>query len=401
MEIEDAVNLLGKCIKPISQSEEIFLHDSYSRILAENVFAPIAVPSFPKSAMDGYAVYSGDTVNASPQNPVQLEVAGNLFAGDFTEKTAEHGTAWRVMTGSFVPKDFDAVVMQEDTDFGEKTVRIYKPVAPFQNYCKVGEDIKKGEKVLEKGMRIARTEIALLSSLGVSKVKVQRKPVVSFLCTGSELCNAGQPLEAGKIYSSLLPSLCLSSKNDGFSVPIAENIPDDEVLISDRLLEAAKTSDIIVTTGGISVGKKDLLPKIMQNLGAKKIFSHVNIQPGTPTAFYMLDDKPVLCLSGNPYAAFANFDIYFYNASYFLTGCASFIPKEENAVLATPYKKTNRLRRQIRAFFDGGRVYIPSEKHESSVIKNLLECNCYIDLKAGEKIEVGEKVKVRFMRGRL
>ena len=398
MEIEEAVSLLKKSITPISGSEDISLTDAFGRLLFEDISAPIAVPPFPKSAMDGYAVLAEDTSFASKENPAVLSVTGELFAGDWKEIPCKKNTAVRVMTGSPVPAGFDAVVMQEDTDYGEEKVRVYKAVRPFQNYCKEGEDIQKGSIVLSKEKKLSRTEIGLLSSLGFSSVKVRAQARISVLCTGSELVLPSEKLSDGKIYSSIGSMLSCSIKNAGLSVSEEKLISDDEEKIRAALEHALEISDMIITTGGISVGKKDLLPNVLNHLGAKTLFSHVNIQPGTPTTACILKDKVILCLSGNPYAALANFDMYFYQAAAVLMQSDSFVPQKTQAVLCSDYTKVNKLRRLVRARLQGNNVFLPVQNHASSVISNLIDCNCYIDVPAMTQISKGDTVTV-FMMG--
>ena len=397
MEIEEAVALLEKNILPVSNAQECPLCESFSRVLSDNIYAQINVPPFAKSAMDGYAVRAADLTGASKEAPVQLQVTGQLFAGDWKDIPYRKNTAIRVMTGSPVPQGFDAVVMQEDTDYGEDKVLVYKAVLPGKNYCAAGEDIKKGGLILERGRKIGRGEIGLLASLGFSSVKVRRSARVALLNTGSELLMPGQPLAEGKIYSSIGSMLSASIKNAGLEISTEKIIKDDEKEITTAIKKALKTSDLLITTGGVSVGKKDLLPAVLKTLGAKTLFTGVNIKPGTPTTASLFDGKVILSLSGNPYAALVNFDIYFYYAAASLMQCNSLRPVRKEALLADSYEKTNSLRRFVRARLDCGKVYLPSQNHASSVISNLTDCNCYLDLPAGASLKAGEKVQVWMM----
>ena len=395
MELEEAVSRLKNALTPIKETELCPVADAAGRIAARDVYAPVNVPPFAKSAMDGYAVRAEDVSGAAEVAPVQLRVVGELFAGDWKEFSAvQMPSAVRVMTGSPVPDVFDAVVMQEDTDYGEETVKIYKAVSAGQNYCAVGEDIKKGELVLKAGIKIGRSHIGLLSSIGIEKVEVCRKIRVAVISTGSELVEGGKPLAPGKIYSSIAPMLCCAIQSCGQSVIQNLIVKDDEKEIASAVKNASSQADIIITTGGVSVGKKDLLPSVLDSLGVEALFSRVNIQPGTPTRAGMLNGKLLLCLSGNPYAALANFDIYFYQAISVLTGCRKLSPQKKQAVLASPYEKINRMRRFVRAYYEDGKVILPSQNHASSVISNLTECNCYIDIPAGTPCKPGDKLSV-------
>lgn len=394
MEIEEAVSILEKNLSPLCTSEEAALCDALGRILFEDVYAPMSVPPFAKSAMDGYAVRAEDVKDASQEKPAELCVAGELFAGDWKEIPSQKNCAVRVMTGSPVPQDFDAVVMQEDTDCGQEKVLVYKSVRRFENYCAEGEDIKKGSLVLSKGKRIGRVEIALLASLGISCVKVRVPVRVAVLSTGSELIRAGEALPPGKIYSSVGELICASIKAAGLAVLQNKIAVDDENEIRTAIKGALEAADFVITTGGISVGKKDLLPKVLDGMGAKILFGGVNIQPGTPTMASVLDGKVVLSLSGNPYAAMANFDIYFYRAAAVLMQSDSFIPKIVRAQLCDDYDKAGKRRRFLRARLEGGKVFLPTQTHASSVISNVLECNAYVDVPAGKALCKGDEVPV-------
>lgn len=400
MEIEEAISILEKNLSPLGGGtagaafEEVALCDALGRILFEDVFAPMNVPPFAKSAMDGYAVRAEDVAEAGKEKPVELCVAGELFAGDWKEIPCGKKSAVRVMTGSPVPQGFDAVVMQEDTDYGQEKVLVYRSVRRFENYCAEGEDIKKGSLVLPKGKRIGRVEAALLASLGFSFVKVRVPARVSVLTTGSELVRAGEPLSPGKIYSSVGELLCASIKAAGLAVAQNKILIDDEGEIKAALEAAIKESDFVITTGGVSVGKKDLLPKVLADIGTKTLFTGVNVQPGTPTTASVLDGKVILSLSGNPYAAMANFDIYFYRAAAVLMGSDSFVPKIVRATLCDECGKVSKRRRFLRARLEGAKVFLPSQNHAASVISNVLECNAYLDVPAGKALCKGDEVCV-------
>ena len=423
MELEEALELLLSEITPVTDSETVPLPAASGRILSETVTAKVPVPSFPKAAMDGYAVKAEETDGASPEKPVRLTVMGESLAGkpwksstallrgstepqkenaekDSTgtaiEKTGASettGTAVRIMTGAEGPRGYDAVVRQEDTDYGTEAVEIYKGVTAYTNYCKVGEDIREGQDLLLAGRRIGRIEAGVLASLGMAEVKVRRPLRITILSTGTELYEPGTPLKEGGIYSSIAYTLSASLNRAGFQVR-SGICPDDTDVIADQLMQALETSDVILTTGGVSVGVKDLLPDALELIGAKRLFSGVNVQPGTHTIGSVKDGTPILSLSGNPYAAIVNFDHYFWPLAAKLTGCEAFLPQREEAILRSEYPKTNRLRRLLRARIMNGEVTLPVKSHASSVLSNLLECNCYIDLPAETSVAPGDRVEI-------
>lgn len=394
MEIEKARDILLSHISVSDEYESMRPSRAYGRICASDVYSPVNVPSFPRSAMDGYAVRAEDIREC----PVTLNVAGELLAGDCTDTACAPGTAVRVMTGAYIPDGYDCVVKQEDTDYGEKTVQIYSPVKQYMNYCPVGEEFSEGELLIKKGTRIGRIEEFLLHSAGMTEVNVIKRPLVSVYSTGSELILPGNELRKGQIYNGLEALLCASVRDLGLNIADCDNCPDDKESIAESIRIGLTCSDIIITTGGVSVGKKDLLPEVMKDMGAEILFHGTAIQPGTPTMASVLDGKVILSLSGNPFAALANFDYYFPYIAAKITGSGSFLTEEKTAVLADEYAKAGKMRRFVRARYEDGKVYLPTDRHFSSVVGNLTECNCYMDVPAQTPLSIGDTVKIRMMK---
>ena len=332
MQIEECLGRILDRIQPSENTEYVQMEETIcGRILAEDILAKRNVPAFPRSAMDGYAVHSEDVSDASREVPAVLKVQGELCAGDVPLNGADYGrgTAVRIMTGAYVPEAYDAVVMQENTDYGMEQVQIFSPVKAYQNYCKVGEDIGEGAVLAGKGTRITPAHM--------EKLKAE---------------------------------------------------------ITGVLAEA----DFIITTGGVSVGKKDIVPRVLKEMGAEILFHGADIQPGTPTLGAYLDGTVILALSGNPYAAMANFELYFWEAMAKRMQSDSLKPKCKKAILKSEYTKVNKHRRLIRAYYEDGEVRLPSGVHASSVISNLTECNCFIDLEAGRAVNTGDTVRVRLYK---
>ena len=222
MEIEEAVSAIKEELASVTECESVELINSYGRILGEDVTAGISVPSFPKSAMDGYAVRSEDIARASSVAPVKLEVIGCLFAGDSipSDLAGEipSQSAVRIMTGAAVPMGCDTVVKQEDTDYGEKTVSINKSQGAYVNYCKAGEDIKEGTLVLNRGYLIGRTEAGVLASIGKSSVNVLRKLRIFVISTGSEIIDVGSKLTDSGVYNNVTYRIRASLHSGAFDM---------------------------------------------------------------------------------------------------------------------------------------------------------------------------------------
>lgn len=397
-EIEDCLALLSARAR-VQEIITLPIEQVCGTVLAETVRAEMSVPPYPKSAMDGYAVRAADLEGVSEEHPAELKVKGQLLAGDYEEIPCEKNTAIRVMTGSFVPDGYDAVVRQEDTDYGEESVTVYTSAKPYGNYCKVGEDIRCGDVVVEEGTRLKPVHIGLLAEIGRDRVAVYRPVRVAILCTGTELSELGKPLKKGQIYNNISYMLASAIRQEGLEVVFQEICADEEALLARKLQEALDAADLVITTGAVSVGKKDIVPAVLQSVGAEILFRRANIQPGTPTTGSVKDGKLILSLSGNPYAALVNFEIYFWPLAAKMMRHESFDTVCGTAVLQSDYPKVNRTRRFLRAKAEGGKVFLPTGVHASSVIYNLTECNCLIDLEPGRQVRVGDEVRIRYIKG--
>lgn len=394
--IEEALESFTSFIKRIDETKELPLAAALGRIAAADIKAENDIPAFDRSAMDGYAVRAEDITGAREGAPASLKVAGRIYAGEAPDIKCLPHTAVRVMTGAFIPEGYDAVVKQEDTDLGKEEVKIFASVKKGMNCSFAGEEMKKGDAVIKAMTRLKRTDLFRLASAGYGAVTVQRKPKACVISTGSELTAPGTPLEKGKIYEGISVLLAASLTEAGFEAD-AVIVEDEESLIAYALKKAVNEADFIITTGGVSVGEKDLIPGVMEKLGAEMIFQRADIQPGTPTCGFILNEKPVLSLSGNPYAALANFDWYFPGVAAALTGCEEYEKSMTKAVLDDDYEKVNVHRRMVRACCKNGRVTIPSKTHFASSLFGISDCNCYLIVPAGSRIKKGDTVDIYMM----
>lgn len=397
---EEAINRLLEHLCPIKETESVSLRDSIGRVASDDIYSDMDVPPFSRSAMDGYAVRSVDVVNATVSDPVRLRVAGKIFAGDSVDPDQGPddiaGTAYRIMTGGRIPVVYDAVIRQEDTDSGDEVVTIFRSAHPYENYCMTGEDIPKGSLVIRKGTMIGRAEAGVLASLGIAYINVLRKVIINVISTGSEITDVGEPLNGSSIYNSISYGILASLYLPAFDAS-AMTVPDDKLMISEAIQNVISRSDIVITTGGVSVGQKDLLPSVLDDIGAVKIFSGLRIKPGSPTIGSILDNRPILSLSGNPYAAIVNLDLYLWKMISRITLCERFIPEVNHAILSSDIPKNNIIRRFIRAFVRDGQVFIEDKGHASSVLSSYLRSNCYVDLPQGHNLQKGDKVRIIMM----
>lgn len=393
--VEEAIACMLGHATAITEIETLPILEAGGRICAQDMLAPFDNPPFDRSPLDGYAVRAEDIHGASQQNPVTLKVVGEVCAGDCFDKTVQPGQAVRIMTGAAFPAGTNCTVKQESTDYGEDTVAIYQEVKPFENYCYRGEDYKKDSCLVPKGTRITYIEQGLLASMGCSHVPVWKKPRVALLTTGDEAVAPGEPLANGKIYDSNLFLLGARLTELGFAPVYTAHVRDDAGHVAEQIQKAATLADIIITTGGVSVGKKDILHEAIPLLGIERIFWKVKLKPGTPTIFAMYEGKPLVCLSGNPFGAITNVELLVRPLLAKMGHDAALPARQIRAIMNDPFPKASKQRRYIRARYEDGRVMLPQGLHSSGVIASMRGCNCLIDIPAGnEGIKAGEEVAV-------
>ncbi|AQR95438.1 gephyrin-like molybdotransferase Glp [Clostridium saccharoperbutylacetonicum] len=395
IELEKAVELIVESVKETQATEEIELIDAGRRIIAEDIYAPMNNPPFDRSPLDGYALIAQDTKGASRENIKKLVVVDCIFAGGYSERELQRGEAIRIMTGAKIPKGANCVIRQENTDYGEDEVEIYEELREYDNYCFSGEDIKKQDLLIEKGQQLTYVHQGILSSMGVSKVKVKVTPKVGLIVTGDEIGIPGQKLMKGKIYDSNLHLIYSRLKELGIRPVIAEIIEDSPEKVGKRINEVINDMDLIITTGGVSVGQKDILHNVIQLIEANRIFWKVNLKPGTPAMYSLYKNKPILSLSGNPFAALTTFELLGRPLLAKLCGNKNLKPVHVNGIMEDEFNKPSSKRRFIRAYFNNGKVKFFENKHSSGMLASMVGCNCLIDVKKGtKKLSKGDKVDI-------
>ena len=308
--LEKAQELLLQAALPVGQ-EMCPLDESLGRILAEDLISGVNLPPFRRSAMDGYAVYGADVAGALPETPAQLRVRECLYAGDAPLPAGflKRGEAVRIMTGAPVPDEADQVIRQEDTDEGEKTVRIFRPGGGRSNISPVGEDFAEGERLISGGTLIDAYALSCACAAGLTALPVRKRVRAGLIMTGNELTPPGQPLQPGKIYNSSEAFLKGRLSQLGCRMTAAVYAEDDLERITGTILEMMADTDLIITTGGVSAGRRDLVPEALEKAGAQILFHGISIKPGMPTLGALCGGVPVLGLSGNPYSAAAVFEL--------------------------------------------------------------------------------------------
>ena len=393
--VERAIELIHTNTKPV-ETEQIPAIRAHGRVLAADVCSPMDQPPWPRSPLDGYALRAEDTENV----PVKLRVADTLYAGGWSEKTIGPGECVRLMTGAPIPAGCDCVIRQEDTDRGEAEVLISQTLQPYENYCFAGEDFKRWDVLLPAGTRLCGNAMGVLAAAGLLRenemLTVFKAVRVAVLCTGDELVpNTVRPLPPGKIYSSNEAVLASRLQELGMELTtVRGEFSDDPNELAAAIREAMSTSDAVITTGGVSVGVKDILHETLPLLEAERIFWRVQLKPGTPLMFSLFEGKPLLSLSGNPFAASATFELFARPMLEKLAGCNDLGMQIMEAALEEPPEKFGKCRRFVRAVLCAGRVTLP-KGHSSGQLASAVGTNCLAELPPSDApLPAGSPVRV-------
>lgn len=382
--------------------ETVPLMESAGRVLAEDVVSDRDIPHFDRAAMDGYAVRAEDTFGASMDNPFILSVSNKVDIGDHKPVKIARGEAARIATGAAMPEGSNAVVMIEYTQELSNSVEIYKTVTPAENVSLAGEDVHTGDKILKKNTVLQPQDVGMLAALGMKEVSVRRKPVVAVLSTGNELIEPEDGLDRGKVIDVNRYCIVSALKMLGVEVLDCGIHRDNREEIKDALTSAVQNADMVVASGGTSVGEKDLLPEVVTDMG--EIIVHgVSTKPGMPVALCHIDGKPVILLPGFPVAAM----VAFYN----------FVPSILEKMLNTciwekKYIKAKAGRRipsteGVRTFtrvtieFGDGGEYIaqPIRTSGSGILSSMVKAHGFAIIpEDSEGVEKDEEVEVLLLR---
>jgi molybdopterin molybdotransferase len=352
LDVDSALELVLSAFSPLP-AESIPLLEANQRVLAADVMARDNVPPFRNSAMDGYAVLAEESAGATWSDPVLLPIAGQLAAGAEVTPSLPDGQAIRIMTGAPMPLGADAVVRFEETD--ERTgkraaadgcVRIFRPAAPLDNVREAGEDISSGALVARSGQVLAPPDLGLLASVGHAEVGVHRRPRVSILSTGDEVIRPGANLPTGKIHDSNSFVLGTLARSWGGDVQL-HGIARDSIADLTHHLADAQEADLIVTSGGVSLGDFDLVKDVLRSEGEVNIWQ-VRMKPGKPLAFGRIGGTPLLGVPGNPVAAAVSFMLFGRPAIRRMLGCADVAPATVDVVAAEPLDNRGHRRHYVR-----------------------------------------------------
>ncbi len=387
--VDDAIALVLERAEPLPV-ETVPLAEAVGCVLAEDALARTDLPPFRSSAMDGFAVVAADV--ADP--PVTLPLAGESAAGHPADSPLSPGSAMRIATGAVVPEGADSVVPKEKAELDGDAVTMLEPAKPGAHIRDPGRDVRAGAVVLSAGAEIGHAQIAALAAAGIPEVSCSRRPRVAVLATGSELRPPGAELEPGQLYESNGALLAAGLTAAGALPRLLEVVADDR----DALLAALRETDwdVLVTTGGVSVGEHDLVRGVLTELGVDEIFWRVAVKPGKPVSFGVRSGKLVFGLPGNPVSVLVGFEVLVRPAIRALLGSPDPGPRYESGTLATPVARNPERFEFVRALLRDGRLE-PVSGQESHMIVRAAQANALVAVEPGDG-ELAAGASVRFLR---
>jgi len=377
---DEATRRIETAVTTVQGYEHVALRNALGRVLAEDIRSQINVPPYANSAMDGYALCGDDL---SKTGEIRLAVIGTAFAGHPHNGTAQRGTCVRIMTGAPMPRGTDTIVMQEHVVREENHIVVGAGHKSGQHVRQAGEDIAAGSIILNRGKRLRPADIGLLASLGIAEAKIHRRLRVAFFSTGDELCSLGKPLREGQIYDSNRYTLHGMLTQLGAEIIDMGIVPDHRVAVSDAFLEAAACADVLITTGGVSVGEADYVKETLAELGQVN-FWKIAMKPGKPLAFGTVKQTVFFGLPGNPVSAMVTFHQYVRPALLRMMGQTENAPTTVRLRLASRIRKSpGRMEFQrgiMQRDAQGETVVTTTGAQGSHVLSSMSQANCFIVL---------------------
>ncbi|WP_017754591.1 molybdopterin molybdotransferase MoeA [Calidifontibacillus oryziterrae] len=402
--VSEAVKRVMKYAKQGS-IEYVSINDCDQRYLGEPVKASHDVPPFDRAPYDGYAIRAEDSANASQKNPIEFEVIEEIGAGHISKKEVGPFQAIRIMTGALMPKSCNAVVMLELAKDIEKDGKPYMVLKrrhkPGENVSYQGSETKEGEILVEQGRVINPGIKALLATFGYAKVPVVKKPIVGLYATGTELLDVDEQMEPGKIRNSNSYMIAAQIKRVGANAKYYGKLKDDFDTCYNAVKSALDEVDMLITTGGVSVGDYDYMPEIYKKLGAEILFNKITMRPGSVTTVAQYNGKLLFGLSGNPSACFVGFELYARPIirSWYMSSTPHL--QKVTATLDADFPKANPFTRFVRSklVYRAGKLYVePSGLDKSNVVTSLVDADSLMILPGGTRgFEKGDEVEVLLM----
>ncbi|WP_148571648.1 gephyrin-like molybdotransferase Glp [Nocardioides caldifontis] len=379
--VEQHVARVLEAVEPLPPFEQPLL-EAVGLPITEQVTAPMDLPAFDNSAMDGYAVVTADVAGASEQHPVQLPVVGEVAAGQTKLFAMSPGTAVKIMTGAPVPAGADAVVPVEWTDGGAASVRVMQPPRPGQHVRRKGEDVVTGDLLVEEGTVLGSRHVGLLASVGRAQVRSRPRPRVVIMSTGAELREPGAKLASDAIYDANSFMLASAVRRAGALAYRVGIVSDDPAEFSDALSDQLVRADLVITSGGVSKGEHDVVKEVLGSLGSMW-FGEVRMQPGKPQGFGHVgeDRTPMFALPGNPVSSYVSFELFVLPALRRLMGRTPYQRPVSLARSAATFRSAYGKQQYVRARWApsaAGPTVTPVGGHGSHLLGDLAEANALV-----------------------
>jgi len=401
--VSEALEVICNTVKPLPP-RRVPLLEAAGCVLAEDILADLDIPQAANSAMDGYAVHHQDTAGASRKTPVKLRVVGELAAESVPEAPLPRGCAVQIMTGANIPPGADGVIPVEETEKDGEFVLLFRSVAGGSCIRPAGEDVRWGETVMEAGSILGPGHIGMLASLSRSSVSVYAPARVAVLATGNEIIPIDAPMAAGRVRNSNSYALAALVKKYGAD-PLLLGIGRDTIEALLEKLRQGSEADMLLTTGGVSMGNYDLVQESLKRLGVQVKFWKVAIQPGKPLLFGLLGEKPVFGLPGNPVSAMVCFEEFVRPALMILQGRRDRFLPESTAVAEEDFRPSPYRTQFVRGVVSKGEegLRVRSTGPQGSHLQHsMVRANAFVVIPAGsEKILRGERVRVQLLDANL
>jgi len=398
--VHEAKSIIQKYI-PRLEETAVSLNKCDNRILVQDIKAPFPMPQFDNSAMDGFAVCCQDTESATDSHPVTLKMTGVSSAGSPCDLTLEPGECVQCMTGAEIPKGANAIVMVEDTSgfSNGDSIQVYQKAYEGKHIRKQGEEIQKNDILIAKGTRITPSEIGALATFGYGKARVSKKPRVAIFGTGNELVEPGEKLGQGQIFNSNLYVFAELTEKAGAKIIMREVIKDDKESLRSFLSTALDTCDMVISSGGVSMGRFDYVRDVFKELGVQEHFWKVAQKPGKPLFFGTANSTLIFGLPGNPVSSYIGFMEWVWPVLESMMG-----KQVATALTGTLAEKFPREKIKYRFLFgkawmeDGKLVCKPSAKMGSHMLSSSLQANCILGSEMGDSVlEAGEEIRVNML----
>ena len=384
--VDTALSILKGKLYSLNQFERKSLNQSVGYVLFEDIISPINMPPFAQSAMDGYALCLHDSLN--------YNLIDEVKAGDNRNPQLKKGEAVRIFTGAPVPKTANAVIMQEKVLVNNNIITLSEHINSGTNIRLIGEQIKLNDVALKNGIKLNAASIGFLTSLGITEVKVYKKPSIAIVVTGNELAKSGEPLAYGQIYESNSDMLKVALNSIGYNEISTHKVEDDYTKTKNKLENVIANHDVVLVSGGISVGDYDFVGKALQELEVEQLFYKVKQKPGKPLFFGKKRDKVIFALPGNPAAALSCFFIYVQTALQILSGNVNFFLNRITAKSDSSFIKKGDRAQFLKAIYKKGKVTI-LDGQSSSMLHTFALANALVFIPETKfEVKINEYVEV-------